>query len=1112
MLALMFIIPVSSMTGSAVDDIPSGDVLLIYPSSSTKLAEPDDVIYFSVSAKYGNPLEGTVDVTDSTSFTWDFGDGQTATGRRVSHSYSSVGEYSITVTGIYSGNTCSVTLQITVTNLPHAKVDVSTNSPRAYLDSVQFDASESYDIGGAIVSYRWDFGDGYTDTGAKVSHVFKEGTYEVVLRIEDNDGYSDTKTINIYSNIPQSRITDTEGNSTDPKVYRYGDDLKVFWIEGGNSIMMSQSEDLGWLWSQPFTVFDDASLEITRLEIASDGENMAMVVECSPPGKFPFLYVLYSSDGGDTWESPYSLRGDEASVDVVGENVYLAYRSWSFLGGPDFILSIVIRWTVDGHIESRSLPNPNGGEFSAVPKIDAFAGDTREIYVAVADHVTGNVYFWKSTDNGNTWSSPEIIAHLDDVGEDYFDIEATEQGVYFIWSNNTFGNHELWFNVYRNGEWGEDILLTNALGKSFQPDVKVDEDGYVHVIWSDFRDCNYAIYETTLDWNGNTVKTDSRITVSESDSLSPDMAIDSERKAALTGEYYRFEVWERDGDIYFKNNVVDGYIGQTAESLTATIETAQAYIASLPDDYFSNPAKREPLINKYDVVNDMIENGNYRAASRKVERDIIPKMDGFLGGNPNNDWIVVDTAQEYLSGINEILVYQPGNPDEINIWGVSSSYTSSSITVSWHLSWLNDGDYYSTTVTISPKPGGASRSKTFSYSSKPPTYFSYTFSGVSPSPSTTQYTFRISATEFKDYLGYYDSYGPKTVNGTLYVLITSGPTTEEISPNNWKISWTTNIYSTTEVHYGTSPTNKPNAVTGNSGTYHQVTLTGLSPGTRYYYTVYSTYAGPPSSTASASGSFKNPVHVTTGPSVSNISYTKATITWDTDVESDSAVYYRWIGETEWRSVSANQYVTHHVITIGVTEPLWASTTYEYYIKSTTADDVSGTSDRYTFETKGGLITDIERRDYYAVINGSVVEGIFVTWTTSNATIDNHVKYIDSRYIGTDESTRDDATAKSNATRSHHEAILSNVIKNIEYAYKPYSTINSTGETVNGTMGYFTAFPDTDFDGLSDSQDTMNPLTDLSITFNIKEIIQLDPVEMLIQRERLFAGHLHIRTI
>jgi|GEM_PF-3978363 len=38
------------------------------------------------------------------------------------------------------------------------------------------------------------------------------------------------------------------------------------------------------------------------------------------------------------------------------------------------------------------------------------------------------------------------------------------------------------------------------------------------------------------------------------------------------------------------------------------------------------------------------------------------------------------------------------------------------------------------------------------------------------------------------------------------------------------------------------------------------------------------------------------------------------------------------------------------------------------------------------------------------------------------------------------------------------------------------------------------FGDTDHDGLPDSLDTMNPLTNLKISFNIKEILQLDPVD------------------
>ncbi len=64
-----------------------------------------------------------------------------------------------------------------------------------YLDNVLqgngqylFDASASYDLDGAIVSYGWDFGDGTVASGELVEHTFAEtGTYEVELTIMDDD-------------------------------------------------------------------------------------------------------------------------------------------------------------------------------------------------------------------------------------------------------------------------------------------------------------------------------------------------------------------------------------------------------------------------------------------------------------------------------------------------------------------------------------------------------------------------------------------------------------------------------------------------------------------------------------------------------------------------------------------------------------------------------------------------------------------------------------------------------------------------------------------------------------------------------------------------------------
>jgi len=60
-------------------------------------------------------------------------------------------------------------------------------------ESISFDASESYDPDGTIVSYSWDFGDGTTATGIIVSHAYEDnGSYIVTLTVTDNDGATDS--------------------------------------------------------------------------------------------------------------------------------------------------------------------------------------------------------------------------------------------------------------------------------------------------------------------------------------------------------------------------------------------------------------------------------------------------------------------------------------------------------------------------------------------------------------------------------------------------------------------------------------------------------------------------------------------------------------------------------------------------------------------------------------------------------------------------------------------------------------------------------------------------------------------------------------------------------
>lgn len=76
---------------------------------------------------------------------------------------------------------------------------VSANSTQVWVgDTVEFDATRSYDPDGAIFTYSWDFnGDGRWDaSGSRVSYRFDyPGTYTVRLQVQDNQGAIDTDTV-----------------------------------------------------------------------------------------------------------------------------------------------------------------------------------------------------------------------------------------------------------------------------------------------------------------------------------------------------------------------------------------------------------------------------------------------------------------------------------------------------------------------------------------------------------------------------------------------------------------------------------------------------------------------------------------------------------------------------------------------------------------------------------------------------------------------------------------------------------------------------------------------------------------------------------------------------
>src|SRR6266516_3511967 len=132
------------------------------------------------------------------SYSWSFGDGSTVTGSPVTHSYSSAGSFTVTLTVKDSGSpqqTVTSQQTVSVTSPPPALTASFTYDPSSPQvgQTVLFSGSAS----GGVSPYRssWSFGDGSTGTGSSVTHAYAStGSFTVVLTVRDSGSPQQTTT------------------------------------------------------------------------------------------------------------------------------------------------------------------------------------------------------------------------------------------------------------------------------------------------------------------------------------------------------------------------------------------------------------------------------------------------------------------------------------------------------------------------------------------------------------------------------------------------------------------------------------------------------------------------------------------------------------------------------------------------------------------------------------------------------------------------------------------------------------------------------------------------------------------------------------------------------
>jgi len=128
---------------------------------------------------------------------------------------------------------------------------INAPSEKYFNEIIEFDASNSYDTDGNIVSYNWDFGDGINDEGMVVDHVYEfinnytieyPIIYPVCLFIKDDKGATTafTHQIKIFPKeyvlyLTSGKIIFEKPKSSNEKIRGTG----LFKINSPNSILYS---------------------------------------------------------------------------------------------------------------------------------------------------------------------------------------------------------------------------------------------------------------------------------------------------------------------------------------------------------------------------------------------------------------------------------------------------------------------------------------------------------------------------------------------------------------------------------------------------------------------------------------------------------------------------------------------------------------------------------------------------------------------------------------------------------------------------------------------------------------------------------------------------------
>ncbi len=169
-----------------------------------------------------------------------------------------------------------------------------------------FNATDSFDPDGSIVSYRWQFGDGTTTSGAARNHGYGTyGTYPVTLTVTDNDGATDGAVQNVSVIDPNTAAitfvgSDSAGGNTVnhkvevPPGVQTGDSLLLFFSTNSETVSVSNPTGVTG-WDRLDEVSSDTMQTVAWTKVAAAGDaGTTLTVALGARQKGTLMIAAYS--------------------------------------------------------------------------------------------------------------------------------------------------------------------------------------------------------------------------------------------------------------------------------------------------------------------------------------------------------------------------------------------------------------------------------------------------------------------------------------------------------------------------------------------------------------------------------------------------------------------------------------------------------------------------------------------------------------------------------------------------------------------------------------------------------------------------------------------------